>query len=70
MIVLYSTHCPCTSVPSGQARDPLPQFKRHCLDAGLLAEAQIADIEKEVLAVVDEAVQFADESPKPVRSFY
>lgn len=28
---------------------------------------QLKDIEKEVVDVVEEAVKFADESPKPVR---
>lgn len=37
------------------------------MEAGLLSEGQIKDIEKDVIDVVDEAVKFADESPKPVR---
>ncbi len=49
-----------------QARDPIPQLKKYILEAGLMSEGQIKDIEKEVLDVVDEAVKFADESPKPV----
>ncbi len=49
-----------------QARDPIPQLKKYILEAKLLSEGQIKDIEKEVLDVVDEAVKFADESPKPV----
>ena len=49
-----------------QARDPIPQFKKFALDAGLLSESDVKDIEKEVLAEVEDAVKFADESPKPV----
>ena len=49
-----------------QARDPIPQFKKYALDAGLVSDADLKQIEKEVLAEVDEAVKFADESPKPV----
>jgi TPP-dependent pyruvate/acetoin dehydrogenase alpha subunit len=49
-----------------QARDPIPKFKDYCLKNGLLTEQQIKDIEKSVLDEVEEAVQFADESPKPV----
>lgn len=36
------------------------------LKQSILSEAQIKDIDQEVEAVVDEAVKFADESPKPV----
>ena len=49
-----------------QARDPIPQFKKYALEAGLIQESELKDIEKKVLAEVDEAVKFADESPKPV----
>lgn len=49
-----------------QARDPIPQFKKWVLSEKILTEQQISDIEKEVEAVVEEAVQFAEESPKPV----
>ena len=52
-----------------QARDPIPQFRKFALDAGLMNEADLKDIEKEVLAEVEDAVKFADESPKPVSSF-
>lgn len=37
------------------------------LEEGLLSEAQIKDIDASVTEVVEEAVKFADESPKPVR---
>ena len=50
-----------------QARDPIPQFRDFVLKQSILSEAQIKDIDKEVEAVVDDAVKFADESPKPVR---
>ena len=36
------------------------------LDENILSEQQISEIDKEVEAVVEEAVQFAEESPKPV----
>lgn len=51
-----------------QARDPIPQFKKWVLEEKILSEQQIADIEKDVEAVVEDAVQFAEESPKPVSS--
>ena len=49
-----------------QARDPIPQFKKWALDQKLLSQQDITDIEKSVDEIVEEAVQFADESPKPV----
>jgi pyruvate dehydrogenase E1 component alpha subunit len=51
-----------------QARDPIPQFRNFVLKQSILSEAQIKDIDAEVEAIVDDAVKFADESPKPVRS--
>lgn len=51
-----------------QARDPIPQFRDFVLKQSILSEAQIKDIDAEVEAIVDDAVKFADESPKPVRS--
>ena len=50
-----------------QARDPIPQLRNYILEQGLLSEAQIKDLEREVTEVVEDAVKFADESPKPVR---
>ncbi|KAK9803135.1 hypothetical protein WJX73_010229 [Symbiochloris irregularis] len=47
------------------ARDPIPQFRKYALDEGLLTEQQIKDIDKDVQAEVEDAVQYADESPKP-----
>ena len=54
----------CTAL---QARDPIPQFKKWVLEEKILSEQQLSDIEKDVEAVVEDAVQFAEESPKPVR---
>ena len=51
-----------------QARDPIPQFRDFVLKQSILSEAQIKDIDNEVEAIVDDAVKFADESPKPVRT--
>ena len=51
-----------------QARDPIPALKSYLLEHGVLNEGAIKDIEAEVVAVVEDAVKFADESPKPVRA--
>lgn len=47
-----------------QERDPIKRFRRRLLERGF-NEAQLASIESEVEAVVDDAVRFADESPEP-----
>ena len=48
-----------------QSRDPIPAFKTFCLEHGLLTEADIKEIDSEISYVIDEAVEFADESPRP-----
>ena len=51
-----------------QARDPIPQFRSWALAEGLLSEAQVKEIDASVTEEVEDAVKFADESPKPVRN--
>ena len=51
-----------------QARDPIPQLKKIILEGNILTQDELKEIEKDVIAEVDAAVQFADESPKPVSS--
>ncbi|MBI4638856.1 MAG: pyruvate dehydrogenase (acetyl-transferring) E1 component subunit alpha [Candidatus Rokubacteria bacterium] len=46
-------------------RDPLIVFRDRALAAGLLGEADIRAIEKDVNDRIDEAVAFADASPEP-----
>ena len=45
-------------------RDPITTLKDMMQDAGI-EEAKIKDIDKEIKAVVNEAAQFAQESPEP-----
>jgi pyruvate dehydrogenase E1 component alpha subunit len=47
-----------------QERDPIKRFRRRLAERRVSAEV-LARIDREVEAVVDEAVQFADESPEP-----
>ena len=54
------------SVVPMQARDPIPAFREFALAEGLMSDADVKDIEKQIVAEVEEAVKFADESPKPV----
>lgn len=51
-----------------QARDPIPMFAEWAVKEGLLTEGKIKELQQSVMAEVEEAVKFADESPKPVRN--
>jgi len=47
------------------ARDPIPQLKAALLKKGWATEDELKQIERRVADEVDDAVRFADESPKP-----
>ena len=46
-------------------RDPIVLFRERAVGAGVLTEADLRTIEKDVNDVIDEAVAFADASPEP-----
>jgi hypothetical protein len=48
-----------------QERDPLPAFRAFCAEHKLLSEDDFKAIDADVTEVVDGAVEFADESPRP-----
>ena len=48
-----------------RARDPIENFKKRGLERGLLAEADLSEIDSKVSAMIDEAVRYAEESPYP-----
>src|SRR5213083_1573660 len=52
-------------VEKEKQRDPIVQFRDKVLTAGLLSEADVRAIEKDVNDRIDEAVAFADASPEP-----
>jgi 2-oxoisovalerate dehydrogenase E1 component len=52
-------------VEEWKARDPLQRLKEHALAAGLAAAGDFETIEAEVQAVVEEAAEFAKNSPWP-----
>lgn len=47
------------------ARDPINNFKKRGLERRLLSEAQIAEVDTRVAAIIKEAVKFAEESAWP-----
>ncbi|MCL7454199.1 MAG: thiamine pyrophosphate-dependent dehydrogenase E1 component subunit alpha [Anaerolineae bacterium] len=48
-----------------QARDPIPAFRQRLLEAGILTEAALKEIEAGVQAELEEAVAFAKAAPVP-----
>jgi len=48
-----------------QERDPIKNFRRKLLHDGRSTEPQLDEIEKEIAAIIDDAVRFAEESPEP-----
>ena len=52
-------------VEKEKLRDPIILFRERAAGAGLLTEADVQGIEKDVNDVIDEAVAFADASPEP-----
>lgn len=45
--------------------DPVVTFRQRLLAEGITTEAELDEIDREVDAVIDDAVQFAEESPEP-----
>ena len=52
-------------VEEWRKRDPIPRFRAKLLELGVLNDGQASQVEQEVIAQVEEAVQFAEESPWP-----
>ncbi|MEZ5939132.1 MAG: pyruvate dehydrogenase (acetyl-transferring) E1 component subunit alpha [Hyphomonadaceae bacterium] len=48
-----------------EQKDPIDHHKKLLLEKGLVDEAKLKEIEQEVRAVVNDAAQFAQESPEP-----
>ncbi|KAH1081090.1 hypothetical protein J1N35_020851 [Gossypium stocksii] len=50
------------------ARDPITALKKYLIESSLASEADLKAIDKKIDEVVEDAVEFADESPVPSRS--
>ena len=46
-------------------KDPIPRFRKHLIEMGILSEKEAEKIHKEVEAEMDQAIRFAEESPYP-----
>ena len=52
-------------IDAWRARDPIPAFAKRMLEAGQVSQADLDQIEAEIVAEVAEAVSFAESSPYP-----
>eukprot|EP00270_Netrium_digitus_P016987 TRINITY_DN615_c0_g1_i3.p1 TRINITY_DN615_c0_g1~~TRINITY_DN615_c0_g1_i3.p1 ORF type:complete len:431 (+),score=59.16 TRINITY_DN615_c0_g1_i3:301-1593(+) len=50
------------------ARDPIVALKAHLIETGLVTETDLQTIERKIDDIVEDAVEFADKSPLPVRT--
>lgn len=48
-----------------RSRDPIPTFTTFLQDRGVLSQESLVDVERNVKAVIDEAVRLAESSPDP-----
>ena len=50
-----------------RARDPIENAKKRAIERGLVSAAQLAEVDAQAAAIIEEAVKFAEESswPKP-----
>lgn len=46
-------------------KDPIPKFRNKLIELNILTEGEAEKIEREVLAEIDDAIRFAQESPPP-----
>lgn len=50
------------------ARDPITALKKYLLENNLASEPELKAIDKRIDELIEDAVEFADESPFPARS--
>jgi pyruvate dehydrogenase E1 component alpha subunit len=48
-----------------QVRDPITRYSKQLMDAGILTEEQAGEIDRQAEMVIQEAVDFAENSPEP-----
>ena len=52
-------------VEEWRKRDPIATFSKRLIDEGVLSEEDVEELDEEAIERIDEAVEFADESPFP-----
>ena len=60
-----SSYIPPEQMARALAEDPVPRLRALLLEAGHATEDELAELEKQVAVQIDEAVQFALDSPFP-----
>ena len=60
-----SAYIPKEEMQAAMARDPVPLARAQVLESGIASEADLEKIEQEYTELLDEAVQFALDSPPP-----
>ena len=61
------SYMPAEELEAALKRDPVPTFRRTLVESGEANEAEIAAIDAEVVAKVDDAFAFAQASPAPAK---
>ncbi len=56
---------PAEEMAAAKARDPVPLFRSYLVQQGLLTEAEEGRLKQEVVQIVDDATEFAENSPYP-----
>lgn len=59
------TYRPKEEVAEWKAKDPIKRYKEKLVKEGIMTEAEIDDMEKEVAGEIEKAVEFAENSPMP-----
>ncbi len=59
------TYKPKEEMEEWEKKDPIPRFKKKLIEMGVLTEKEANKIDQEILAEIDKAVKFAEESPFP-----
>src|SRR5215208_7587945 len=52
-------------VEEWRERDPIQAFGKRLVDEGVITQDQFEEVDRKAIETVDEAVQFADQSPFP-----
>jgi pyruvate dehydrogenase E1 component alpha subunit len=63
-----SSYMPRDEFDAALAKDPTPTFRQRILDHGWLDESRLDEIDGEVRATVEDAMEFARSSPPPAQS--
>ena len=55
-------------VKKQMGRDPIDKFKALCLESSILSQEEISELDEQIDSTVQEAREFAENSPEPSES--